>query len=241
MDCVLDPQSSEVTSARSEHLQESMRRLEQSVSSGSCGTSSTGLPQGHAFLQEGLGGLPVDGHGKGHRAASGANHRLGVRPVPQMACHPEVARSLSRIEALLLQTVSLFEVELYSEQDGYSVLQSASGGGGRQHVAAAVASALRTGAELFAHRVDSEVEEEIAVRERLGRPHLTEMVKAGRQGVEARPSGASRAFRGWAQHAEFGAGPHAAPATAQEAKRRGRRRGRAAGDAASAPSLDDVM
>ncbi|CAK0853327.1 unnamed protein product, partial [Prorocentrum cordatum] len=61
------------------------------------------------------------------------------------------------------------------------------------------------------------VDEEVAAREQLGRPHLTEMVRAGREGVVARPSGASRAFRGWAQHADFGAGPQAVPTTAGEA------------------------
>ncbi|CAK0839300.1 unnamed protein product [Prorocentrum cordatum] len=117
---------------------------------------------------------------------------------------------------------------------------AAEGGGGRQVVAAAVASALRVGASLLAPRLASEVDEEVAAREQLGRPHLTEMVRAGREGVVARPSGASRAFRGWAQHADFGAGPQAAPTTAAEARRRARGRRRRAGDAASAPTTDGL-
>ncbi|CAK0804118.1 unnamed protein product [Prorocentrum cordatum] len=64
------------------------------------------------------------------------------------------------------------------------------------------------------------------------------MVKAGRAGVQPRPSGASRAFRGWAQHAEFGGGPHDVPATARDARRRGRGRRRGAGDAESAGAAD---
>ncbi|CAK0847119.1 unnamed protein product [Prorocentrum cordatum] len=115
---------------------------------------------------------------------------------------------------------------------------AAADGGGRQVVAAAVASALRVGASLLAPRLASAVDEEVAAREELGRPHLTEMVRAGREGVVARPSGASRAFRGWAQHADFGAGPQAVLATAGEARRRARGRRRGAGDAASAPATD---
>ncbi|CAK0804967.1 unnamed protein product [Prorocentrum cordatum] len=118
---------------------------------------------------------------------------------------------------------------------------AAEGGGGRQVVAAAVAAAIRSGAELFAPRPPSEVLAEVEMREKLGRPHLTEMVWAGREGAVARPSGASRAFRGWAQHADFGAGPQAAPASAAEARRRawGRRRG--AGDAAPAPTVYNLV
>ncbi|CAK0808066.1 unnamed protein product [Prorocentrum cordatum] len=115
---------------------------------------------------------------------------------------------------------------------------AAEGGGGRQQVAAAVASALRAGAALLAPCPASEVEEGVAVREQLGRAHLTEMVKAGRAGVQPRPSGASRAFRGWAQHAEFGGGPHDVPAKARDARRRGRGRRRGAGDAESAGAAD---
>ncbi|CAK0815071.1 unnamed protein product [Prorocentrum cordatum] len=115
---------------------------------------------------------------------------------------------------------------------------AAEGGGGRQQVAAAVASALRAGAALLAPCPASEVEEEVAVREQLGRAHLTEMVKVGRAGVQPRPSGASRAFRGWAQRAEFGGGPHDVLATARDARRRGRGRRRGAGDAESAGAAD---
>ncbi|CAK0798358.1 unnamed protein product [Prorocentrum cordatum] len=111
---------------------------------------------------------------------------------------------------------------------------AAEGGGGRQQVAAAVASALSTGAALLAPCQASEVEEEVAVREQLGRAHLAEMVKAGRAGAQPRPSGASRAFRGWAQRAEFGGGPRDVPATARDARRRGRGRRRCAGGAESA-------
>ncbi|CAK0826066.1 unnamed protein product [Prorocentrum cordatum] len=115
---------------------------------------------------------------------------------------------------------------------------AAEGGGGRQQVAAAVASALRAGAALLAPCQASEVEEEVAVREQLGRAQLTEMVKAGRAGVQPRPSVASRAFRGWAQRAEFGGGPHDVPATARDARRRGRGGRRGAGDAEPAGAAD---
>lgn len=132
MDYMLDPKPYDMTAERSKHPQwhpdvSRMRRLEPSISSSSRGTSSTGVPPGHAHLHEGLAGLPVDGHGNGPRAASGVRCQLGVRPVPYLAGHPERTRNLARVESLLRHTVSLFEVEVYSEQDGYSyVVHSAS-------------------------------------------------------------------------------------------------------------------
>ncbi|CAK0826067.1 unnamed protein product [Prorocentrum cordatum] len=121
---------------------------------------------------------------------------------------------------------------------------AAEGGGGRRQVAAAVASALRAGAALLAPCQASEVGGgggwggwRCAVKQ-LGGAHLTEMVKAGRAGVQPRPSVASRAFRGWAQRAEFGGGPHDVLATARDARRRGRGRRRGAGDAESAGAAD---
>ena len=108
---------------------------------------------------------------------------------------------------------------------------AAAGGGSRQVVAAAVAVAIRTCAEVLAEgdSDDGEIDREVAVREELARPHLRLHVAAGRDGVQAQPSGACRAFRHWALHAGFGGGAAAAPATAVEAKRRvrgQRKRGR---------------
>ena len=111
---------------------------------------------------------------------------------------------------------------------------AAEGGGGRQHLAAAVAAVIRTGAAVLfgTEAVDpqgGDADAEVHAREQLARPFLAEQVEAGRAGVRPRPSGGAKAYRDWAQHAEFGVGAAAMPGTAREARRRGRgprRRGR---------------
>ena len=117
---------------------------------------------------------------------------------------------------------------------------TAQGGGGRQHVAAAVAAVIRTSAAVLfgVQEAASDICAEVAAREQLARPFLAEQVAAGRAGAQPRPCGGAKAYRDWAQHAEFGVGAAEMPSTAREARQRGRgqrRRDKAAAGASSPP------
>ena len=97
-------------------------------------------------------------------------------------------------------------------------------GGASRQVAAAVAAAIFRVALMPAVATDGseevqEVQEEVAARLNLVRPALTSLVAAGASEAKPSVSGAQRALRNCALHADLGKGALALPHTGEAAKR----------------------
>ena len=110
-------------------------------------------------------------------------------------------------------------------------------GGGRHVVAAAVAAAIRTGRRELLDMPTASTKQEVEARLDMARPALTTLVAAGPEQQQCL-SGAQRAARNFALHAEMGCGAAGLPLTAGEAKRRGRGRRRTAAESRDEQKLD---